>query len=169
MNPRTSWTDDGKRRLHRSNKVDHLLLYTSNTSADLLGIHLGLVGHPDPTPSPGCRLAHTARHHREEGTILTGETMGPVMVHPIIICRPKETKAGTAGNRVDRLSRAQVIHNRLPYLLDCLNVPILLDTPTDVDQVRTVLHLPCTLNPLRMVNPQRGRRRVGHLRLLLGS
>lgn len=151
--------------------MDHVPLYTSNTSADLLGIHLGLVDHPDLTPSPGCHLAHTARHHREEGTIPTGGTMGPVMVHPIIIiiiC-PKETRAGTAGNRVDHLSRAQVIHNRLLYLLDCLNVPILLDTPTDVDQVRTVLHLLCTLNPLPMVNPQRGRRRVGHLRLLLGN
>ena len=147
--------------------MDRRLLCTSNTSAGLLGIHLDLVGHQDLTPRPCSPLAHTARPHREEGTTPIGETMVPVMVHPIIICRPNGTRAGIAGNRADRLSRVQVIHSRLPnYLLDYLNAPILLDTPMDVDQAHTALHPQCILNPLTTAHPQRGRRRVDHLRML---
>ena len=139
--------------------MDHHLLCTSNISAGLVGIHQDLMLRP------GSRLAHTARHNREEGTP-TGGTMVPAMVRPIIICRPNETRAGIAGNRVDRLSKVQVIHNRLrSYLLDCLNVPILLDTPMDVDQVLMDLHSLLILR-LTMAHPQRGWRRVDHLRML---
>lgn len=161
LNPRTSWTADGKRHLHRSNKVDHHLLCTSNISAGLVGIHQDLMLRPCS------RLAHTARHNKEEGTTPTGGTMAPAMVHPIIICRPSGTRAGIAGNRVDRLSRVQVIPNPpCSYLLDCLNAPILLDTPTDVDQVLMVLHSLLRLM-LTTAHPQRGRRRVDHLRMFL--
>ena len=94
--------------------------------------------------------------------------MVPVTVRPIIIWRPNGIRAGIAGNRVDRLSRVQVIHSRLPnYLLDYLNAPILLGTPTDVDQAHTALHPLCILSPLTTVHPQRGRRRVDRLRMLL--
>ena len=118
--------------------MDHNFLCTSNTSADLLGTHLGPEDHLDLTPSPCCRLAHMARHHREGEATPTGG-MDPAMVHLIIICRPNET-TGTGGNRADYLSRAQVIHSLPTYLLDFLNVPISLDIPMDVDRVLTVLH-----------------------------
>lgn len=76
-----------------------------------------------------------AGHNREGEVIPTGGIVDQAMVHPIITCRPSETIVGIAGNKVDRLSRAKVIHSCLHnYLLDFLNVLILLDTPTDVDQ-----------------------------------
>jgi hypothetical protein len=96
--------------------------------------------------------------------------MVPVTVHHITICRPNETTVGIAGNRADRLSRVQGIHNPLHHCLqDFLNVLILLDIPTDVDQALMVLHQICILSLLTTARPPRGQRRMGHLRLLLGG
>lgn len=129
-----SWTADVRRRPHRSSKVPHHLLCTS---AGLLGI---LAVPPGLTPHPCCRLARMARHNMEEEAIQTGGITDPAMVHLITTCRPSETMAGIADNRVDRLSRAKVIYRRLHnYLLDFLSALISLDIPTDADQALTDL------------------------------